>query len=90
MRNAINSAKPGMRIRHTGPARNLVKPGLRKSVVRIHAAHESLNKFHWLNRERFHYLEQTLRFLTESLPFRKAAASKYRSTRTQSAQEATL
>ena len=36
---------------------------------RVHAVHHSADKLYWLNLTRFHPLEATLRFLTESLPF---------------------
>jgi hypothetical protein len=85
----MNSANPGMKIRHTGAARNMVKPGLGKTVVQMPTMRFSVNRFYWIYRERFHPFEQTLRFLTEYLLFRKAVASRYRSPRKHSAQEAT-
>jgi hypothetical protein len=86
----MKSAIPGMKSRYTGPVRNMAKPRLRQTVARIHAFRLSVNKYHWLYLERFHPLEQALRFSTEFLPFYKAGAWKYRSPRKQSAWEAIL
>ncbi len=78
--NLMKPTNSGMKIRLTCPARNTVKPRLHETVVRIHAVHLYANKYRWINLDRFHPLEQTLRFLTESLSIIKAAASNNRRT----------